>query len=202
MNINFKKIKEVGIIIIVISLFIIPFSIKHELKGTSIEFHEQRGRWMAILSDERKEERPLYLAEDCKPDMFKPKDWKDFFVLSSLPEGYILHNVDLAGNFGEENIALSYIFYKLKDVSDPSSDLLQESKITFTQSKYEVHYIPIIHPNDKEEINENEYYYREWKDENLIYWRIDDLILCMQGNYDFDFLEEMANNVKQYNAIN
>ena len=29
------------------------------------------------------------------------------------------------------------------------NDILQESKITFTQSKYKVHYIPIIQPNDK-----------------------------------------------------
>lgn len=198
MNINFRKIKKISIIIMLLSLFLLPFSMKHEIKGTAVEFHEQRGRWRAILSDKRDDRRSLYLMEDCRPDMFKPIEWGDFFVLSSLPEGYILYNLDVTGNFGRENIALSYIFCELKDFSNVSGDVLQESKITFTQSKYEVHYIPIIHPNDKESIKEGQYYYREWKGENLIYWRIDDLILCIQGKHEFDFLEEMANKVVKY----
>lgn len=199
MNIKFKRIKTVGLMIIMLGLFTTPFLMRHEIKGTSIEFHEQRGRWLAIINDERrKEERPLYLVEDCKPNMFKPERWDDFFVLSSLPEGYILYNLDLEGNYGSEEVAISYIFCELKNSLNVFGEINEASQFKFTQSKYKVHYIPIIQTDNIEDIAENTYYYRKWKDENMIYWRNKDMLLCIQGKMMFGFLESMANEIKEY----
>lgn len=198
MKVKFGSMKKIGITIITTIIFLLPFCIKHELKGTTVKFHEQRGQWLAVINDEREKERPLYLVDDCKPSMFKPIEWDDFFVVSSVPEGYILYNLDLDGNYGQEEVAVSYIFSQLDDPLNVFGKVNKDTQFEFTQSKYEVHYIPIIQTENLEDIAENTYYYRQWKDENMIYWRYKDMLLCVHGKRTFDFLENMVNRVVKY----
>ena len=204
MEIKFDKITIV-IIFIILFFSILPYSIRTGLTRSDTsakDFVYDRSRWRAILHEDRETARPFYKVEDLMAEKFKPENWNEFYVLSSIPEGYIVDGLEMSGN-GEENVGISYIFYKLKDLTDQNGPTYKETKLTFIQSKNEIEYIPIIQPHKGiMDVEEGKYYQREWKEDKMIYWRKDELILCIKGDYEFEQLEKIANNVECYNMLN
>lgn len=190
------------LVLLLALLLVLPFILRHNLKGTQQDFAGQRGRWRAILQEEREKERPLYLPEDCMIEMFQPEEWDVSYVPESLPDGYIVDGLDIIGNYGSEDMAISYMFYELVDKEDANGLIKEESKITFTQSKNDVYNTPIVQPNTKDELIEGEYSHRKWKEENMVYWREGDILFCVQGDYEYAFLEEMADRIVVYEVVN
>lgn len=191
-----EKFKTIGLVILLLFLTVLPFSIRHSARITpSSDFALTRGRWRAILSEEREKGRPLYMTSDFMPEKFCPEEWDRFYVLSEIPDGYIMDDMDLVGTWGRDDVALSYTFYVPVDMTDPTPAVKKETAFTFTQSKSELHYIPVASPNKFEELEEGRFYYRDWKGQNLIYWKEDDYLLAVQGDYDNAFLEQIAGYV-------
>ena len=60
-----EKFKTIGLVILLLFLTVLPFSIRHSARITpSSDFALTRGRWRAILSEEREKGRPLYMTSD------------------------------------------------------------------------------------------------------------------------------------------
>ena len=74
-----EKFKTIGLVILLLFLTVLPFSIRYSARNTpSSDFALTRGRWRAILSEEREEGRPLYLTSDFMPERFCPEEWDRF----------------------------------------------------------------------------------------------------------------------------
>lgn len=205
MKVNNLRIKTIfGVILILFlgGISVLPYIVRHDLDGNWEDFTGQRGRWRAILREQRLQERELYLPDDCMVDMFKPDSWENYYIPKNLPDNYILDGLDLVGNLGEENSAISYLFYELKDVTDQNGEIYKETEIKFTQSKNEMYNESILNMKKLNELDENKKYFKNWEDQTIVYWRLEDMLLTLLGNYEQSYLEDFADEIIEYREIN
>lgn len=185
---------------LIIGLFIVFLpsilflSFRHGTRTIEEDINSKMARWRAILYEEREEPRPLYKVEDLKVEMWKPKDWDEFYGLEAILDGYVVSKINVEISDGAT--AITYQFFELEDVTHQNGDIKEQNYFYFGQSQgNNIYEAPKMYPKKKEELQENVMYYNEINEEKMIFWRRNEKILFLYGTQDYDTLETLAQNI-------
>ena len=154
---------------------------------------ERRQDFRAAWDEYRKAEMangaPAYQVEDVFATTLRPDHWKDFFVLTSVPEGfYYKDNHWQSSSPGDSTI--TEIFYDLETETE---------FFYFVQSAdydYNKGHVP-----DGVKKKEGQFHLEEKGDRNQIIWFYDDLTLYLEGNLPMNELEQIAESAVNYDTL-
>ena len=150
---------------------------------------EFREMWEEYRKEEMKNGGPAYLVEDVFATTLKPDHWKDFFVLTAVPDGFYYRDRYMQSSSRGDHI-ITEVFYDLETESE---------FFYFVQSAdydYNKGHVP-----DGMRKKEGQFYQEDKGARNQIIWFYDDLTLYLEGNLPMDVLEEIAKNAVNYNTL-
>ena len=150
---------------------------------------EFREMWEEYRKEEMKNGGPAYLVEDVFATTLKPDHWKDFFVLTAVPDGFYYRDRYMQSSSRGDHI-ITEVFYDLETESE---------FFYFVQSAdydYNKGHVP-----DGMRKKEGQFYQEDKGARNQIIWFYDDLTLYLEGNLPMDVLEQIAKSAVNYNTL-
>lgn len=154
---------------------------------------DRKREFRAVWDEYRKEEManggPTYLAEDVFASILKPSHWKDFFVLTDVPDGFYYRDRYMQSSSRGDHI-ITEVFYDLETETE---------FFYFVQSAdydYNKGHVP-----DGVKKKEGQFYREEKGTRNQIIWFYDDLTLYLEGNLPLDELEQIAKSAVNYDTL-
>lgn len=150
---------------------------------------EFRATWEEYRKEEMAKGGPAYLVEDVFASTLKPDHWKDFFVLTAVPEGFYYRDRYMQSSSRGDHI-ITEVFYDLETETE---------FFYFVQSAdydYNKGHVP-----DGVKKKEGQFYQEEKGTRNQIIWFYDDLTLYLEGNLPMDELEQIAQSAVNYNTL-
>lgn len=150
---------------------------------------EFREMWEEYRKEEMKNGGPAYLVEDVFATTLKPDHWKDFFVLTDVPDGFYYRDRYMQSSSRGDHI-ITEVFYDLETESE---------FFYFVQSAdydYNKGHVP-----DGMRKKEGQFYQEDKGARNQIIWFYDDLTLYLEGNLPMDVLEQIAKSAVNYNTL-
>ena len=150
---------------------------------------EFRAAWEEYRKEEMAKGGPTYLVEDVFASTLKPDHWKDFFVLTTVPDGfYYRDNHWQSSSPGDSTI--TEIFYDLETETE---------FLYFVQSAdydYNKGHVP-----DGVKKKEGQFYTEEKGTRNQVIWFYEDLTLYLEGNLPMNELEQIAKSAVNYDTL-
>lgn len=150
---------------------------------------EFREMWEEYRKEEMKNGGPAYLVEDVFATTLKPDHWKDFFILTAVPDGFYYRDRYMQSSSRGDHI-ITEVFYDLETESE---------FFYFVQSAdydYNKGHVP-----DGMRKKEGQFYQEDKGARNQIIWFYDDLTLYLEGNLPMDVLEQIAKSAVNYNTL-
>lgn len=150
---------------------------------------EFREMWEEYRKEEMKNGGPAYLVEDVFATTLKPDHWKNFFVLTAVPDGFYYRDRYMQSSSRGDHI-ITEVFYDLETESE---------FFYFVQSAdydYNKGHVP-----DGMRKKEGQFYQEDKGARNQIIWFYDDLTLYLEGNLPMDVLEQIAKSAVNYNTL-
>ena len=150
---------------------------------------EFREMWEEYRKEEMKNGGPAYLVEDVFATTLKPDHWKDFFVLTAVPDGFYYRDRYMQSSSRGDHI-ITEVFYDLETESE---------FFYFVQSAdydYNKGHVP-----DGMRKKEGQFYQEDKGGRNQIIWFYDDLTLYLEGNLPMDVLEQIAKSAVNYTTL-
>ena len=150
---------------------------------------EFRAAWGEYRKEEMRNGGPTYLVEDVFATTLRPDHWRDFFVLTSVPEGFYYKDNQMQSSSPGDYI-ITEIFYDLETETE---------FFYFVQSAdydYNKGHVP-----DGVKKKEGQFHLEEKGDRNQIIWFYDDLTLYLEGNLPLDELKRIAESAVNYDTL-
>lgn len=149
---------------------------------------EKYDAWEENRKKEKEEGGCLYKKEDMLPDLNKPKEWEDFFIIKDVPKGFFLEEVYFQQQ--KDNWTITYVFHNKNE---------NEKVFFFTQTKDKL-------DNDNLEKKgtvkkQGDYYVIYDKNRNHIYYEKNDFVLRLEGNINAVELMSIMNQVDSYKNV-
>lgn len=154
---------------------------------------DRKRQFRATWDEYRKEEManggPAYLVEDVFATTLKPDHWDDFFVLTTVPEGFYYKDMGMQSS-SPGDFTITEIFY----------DLATETEFFYFVQSADYDYNK-GHVPDGVKKKEGDFYTEEKGARNQIIWFHDDLTLYLEGNLPMDDLEQIAKSAVNYDTL-
>ena len=154
---------------------------------------DRKREFREVWDEYRKEEMAnggsAYLVEDVFASTLKPDHWKDFFVLTAVPDGFYYRDRYMQSSSRGDHI-ITEVFYDLETETE---------FFYFVQSAdydYNKGHVP-----DGVKKKEGQFYPEKKGTRNQIVWFYDDLTLYLEGNLSIDELEKIAKSAVNYNTL-
>ena len=150
---------------------------------------EFRAAWEEYRKEEMAKGGPAYLVEDVFASTLKPDHWKDFFVLTDIPDGFYYRDRYMRSSSPGDHI-ITEVFYDLETETE---------FFYFVQSAdydYNKGHIP-----EGVKKKEGQFYTEEKGERNQVIWFYDDLTLYLEGNLSVDELKQIAQSAVNYDTI-
>ena len=150
---------------------------------------EFREAWDEYRKEEMAKGGPAYLVEDVFASTLKPDHWKDFFVLTAVPDGFYYRDRYMQSSSPGDHI-ITEVFYDLET---------EMEFFYFVQSAdydYNKGHVP-----DGVKKKEGQFYREEKGTRNQIIWFYEDLTLYLEGSLPMDELEQIAKSAVNYNTL-
>ena len=150
---------------------------------------EFRAAWEEYRKEEMAKGGPAYLVEDVFAATLKPDHWKDFFVLTDIPDGFYYRDRYMRSSSPGDHI-ITEVFYDLETETE---------FFYFVQSAdydYNKGHIP-----EGVKKKEGQFYAEEKGARNQVIWFYDDLTLYLEGNLSVDELKQIAQSAVNYDTI-
>lgn len=145
---------------------------------------EKYEKWEELRKIEKTKGEHLYIVEDMIPELHKPKEWEDFFLLKEIPEKYYLEKV--YSRQQEDNWIVTYAFHNFENY---------EEFFFFTQTKSKSNKDDF---QKKEGQKQGDYYIIQEENRSKIYYIKDRFILQLEGNLDVADLVSIMDQVDSY----
>ena len=150
---------------------------------------EFREAWDEYRKEEMANGGPVYQVEDVFATTLKPDHWKDFFVLTSVPEGfYYKDNHWQSSSPGDSTI--TEIFYDLETETE-FFYFVQSADYDYNKG----------HVSDGVKKKEGQFYTEEKGIRNQVIWFYEDLTLYLEGNLPMHELEQIAKSAVNYDTL-
>lgn len=166
------------------------FDTTEELFADIDRKREFRATWEEYRKEEMANGGPTYQVEDVFANTMKPDHWKDFLVLTTLPDNFYYKDNGHSWRSPGDHI-VTQIFYDY----DTNTDF-----IYFVQSAdydYNSGHLP-----DGIKKKEGKFYKEEKGTRNQIIWFYHDITLYLEGNISMEELEKVAKSAANYNTLN
>lgn len=145
--------------------------------------------WEVYRKEERANGGPTYLPEDMFAPTRKIAHWKEYFVLTYVPEGFYYKDSGLEGKSPGDYI-LTEIFY----------DFPTETQFVYFVQSADYDYNKGHLPNGIKK-EEGKLYKEEKGKRNQVIWFHGDLTLYLEGNIPLKELEKMALQAVNYDQL-
>lgn len=154
---------------------------------------DRRQEFRAVWDEYRKEEManggPTYLVEDIFAETLRPDHWKEFFVLTYVPDGFYYKDRRIQSK-SPGNWTFTEIFY----------DFPTETQFVYFVQSADYDYND-AHVPDGIKKEEGKLYKEEKGNRNQIIWFHGDLTLYVEGNISMDELEKIASQAVNYDEL-
>lgn len=148
-----------------------------------------RAAWDEYRKEEMANGGPTYLVEDVFAQTGKPDHWKDYFVLTYVPDGFYYKDHGMQSK-SPGDYTLTEIFY----------DLPTETQFVYFVQSADYDYND-AHVPDGIKKEEGKLYKEEKGSRNQIIWFYGDLTLYVEGNISMDELEKIALHAVNYDEL-
>lgn len=150
---------------------------------------EFREAWDEYRKEEMAKGGETYLPEDVFATTLRPDHWKDFLVLTAVPEGFYYKDMHMQSS-SPGDYTITEIFYDLETETE---------FFYFVQSAdydYNKGHVP-----DGVKKKAGQFYTEEKGTRNQVIWFYEDLTLYLEGNLPVDELEQIAQNAVNYDTL-
>ncbi|WP_458407464.1 DUF4367 domain-containing protein [Anaerotignum sp.] len=175
--------------ILIADVMLDGFDSTEELFADIDRKREFRAQWEEYRKEEMTNGGPAYLVEDVFASTLKPDHWKDFFVLTDVPDGFYYKDRHMQSSSHGDHI-ITEIFY----------DLGTETEFFYFVQSADYDYNK-GHVPDGVKKKEGQFYQEEKGTRNQIIWFYDDLTLYLEGNLPMNELKQIAQSAVNYNTL-
>ena len=141
-------------------------------------------KWIKYREEEKKEGKNLYCMEDLMPEFNKPAEWRDFFLIKEIPNGFYLKETSVQEMNGW---TITYCFENNQEKGDEVYFIQSENN-----SLKEKNFL------NGRKMEANKYYIGNIGDYNIICWIENDITIYLKTNLSRDILENLAKEVVSY----
>lgn len=165
------------------------FDTTEELFADIDRRQEFRAAWDEYRKEEMANGGPTYLVEDIFAETLRPDHWKEFFVLTYVPDGFYYKDRRIQSK-SPGNWTFTEIFY----------DFPTETQFVYFVQSADYDYND-AHVPDGIKKEEGKLYKEEKGNRNQIIWFHGDLTLYVEGNISMDELEKIASQAVNYDEL-
>lgn len=175
--------------VLIADMILDGFDTTEELFAEIDRKQEFRATWEEYRKEEMANGGPTYRIEDIFASTLKPDHWKDFFVLTDLPENFYYKDNEYSWHEPGDHV-VTEIFYDYETNTD-FFYFVQAADFDYNKG-----HLP---PDIKKE--EGTLYKEEKGVRNQIIWFYGDITLYLEGNISMEELEKAAKNAVNYNEL-